>query len=111
MVQRYGKSFDRLHSAPRPLLRIADLPEPKQVARGNRAGRRLGIVVILLHSHDNVRIVAGAREIAAVLAIPEKSILRRLQLLRQSEPLGIESRFVEIKQTLNVESVILRKAG
>ena len=54
-------------------------------------------------------ILARAREIAAVLLVPEKPVLRRLQLLGQLEPLHVERSLIKIEQPLNVKRVVLRK--
>src|SRR6266436_10153893 len=57
-----------------------------------------------------MRILAAGREISAPFLVPKQRILAFLQSASQIQPVAVKRRFVQIEQSLNEESVIVREA-
>src|SRR5215831_15646963 len=80
-----------------------------QIQRGNRVGRRLSAIMIILHSKQDVARSFFGIKISALWVRKERVHLD-LKFAGQPQPANIEICFVKVEQPLNQECVIFRKS-
>src|ERR1700710_3005087 len=97
MADLRSKGLDRFFRAGEELSVIPDLREPKKIQGADRAGGRLGAVVVLFQTQQNAGIVPCAAEVSTSVLIEEQLILDRLEFYRKTQPADIERRFVKIE--------------
>ena len=81
--------------------------EPQQPERGRRAARGDRRVLEVLAPRDELLVVVGGREEAALLGVGEALDDRVGERARLAEPARLEGRLVEVQQRLEQERVVL----
>ena len=85
---------------------VDQVRQRQQVEDRDRARRRLGAVVVLLHPQQHARIAAGGAEPAAVLLVPEQFVLPPLQRDRPLEPHRLRVGLEQLEQAEDQVGVV-----
>src|SRR5947207_2347755 len=109
MADLRTESVDGFFGAFSPAQLVAELGQPQEIQRRNRARGRFRTVVVLLYPEKNRRITTGAAEVATSLFVPKEPVLRFLERDRKLKPAHIEGSFIKIKQPLNDKRIIIRE--
>src|SRR5690242_20868121 len=90
--------------APRVFV-VDEICQREGIEHGNRAGRRLGAVVVLFQPQQHRRVVATRAEPTALL-VPETRVETSGQLARELEPSGVPIGLEQLEESPRETGVI-----